>query len=132
MNECRYYIYGDEHDETLQRNKKAWKGREYQNLHKRGRGWSFPVEMRTLIDNHLFSSEQEVNVVVDLDNTCPLSVQTPLLTESELDAPPHIHNSFTAEDPKNEPRYFWDVPVEVYDYFKHLMSSLKETRRMSL
>lgn len=121
MNECRYYIYGDEHDEILQRNKKAWKGREYQNLHKRGRGWSFPLEMRTLIDNHLFSSEERVNVVVDLDNTCPLSVQAPLLTESELDAP-HIHNSFGMEDPENEPRYFWDVPIEVYDYFKHLMS----------
>lgn len=121
MNECRYYIYGDEHDETLKRNKKAWKGREYQNLHKRGRGWSFPLEMRTLIDNHLFSSEERVNVVVDVNNTCPLSIQTPLLTQLELDSPP-IHNSFGMEDPKDEPRYFWDVPIEVYDYFQHLMS----------
>lgn len=135
MNKCRYYLYGDEHDETiLKRNKTAWKGREYQNLHKRGRGWSFPMEMKTLIDHHLLSSSEErVKVVVDIntamDDACEeeVSVQTSTL---ELDSL-LIQNSSTVEVVKNEPRYLWDVPREVYDYFEHLMSSLKETRRMT-
>lgn len=52
----RYCVYGDEMKNVLQSRKSDLRGRYYKNLHGKGHGWSFPIEMKSTVDELIQSA----------------------------------------------------------------------------
>jgi hypothetical protein len=56
----RYCIYGDEMNHILNSRKSVLKGRYYKNLHGKGHGWSFPIEMMSCVGELIIQNTKDM------------------------------------------------------------------------
>lgn len=151
----RYYIFGHEDDDLFKMKKQEWRGRFYQNLQGKGKGWSFPLEMKETIERETKQrDENHASSVVILPTQSPQSevVDVPnLLVVSEeekedvdvivtvdrtnvgdpISAPTVASTVCVSPTKEGEGKkktkrcYQWDLPAEVYGYLKTFVARYK-------
>jgi hypothetical protein len=141
----RFHIYGNDHNEILNRHKTEWQGRFYKNLHGKGQGWSFPIHKKQVIQEYIclhtnecasplqinenISTESPIQNENEKDTTISesssvCSLSTILTTHSNNDSVPSIStiDSERTDYVQTQCRHYkWDIPVEVYKYFQDVL-----------
>lgn len=133
----RHYVWNRLHDNICRKNKKEWKGREYKNLQGKGHGWSFPIEMKNMIEKSLEADEEEEEStrivdgmeLVDVMSVVDTATVMNVLESAEIDSQDVGQSRNDDENSKEggglespsrniKRTYHWNIDRELYEYLE--------------